>query len=552
MKRRIQLICLLLIAALLAGCSQTKTAAPDSSGAVVGLEAAGAERTEAALTSIRALGESPDDNYRTWYEIFVYSFCDSDGDGIGDLKGVTSKLDYIQELGFDGIWLMPIHPSPSYHKYDVVDYYAIDPQYGTMADFEEFMAQCQQRNIHVILDLVLNHTSSDHPWFRRAYAYMQSLPEGTEPDFTQCPEADYYFFDKAASETYYYDVSGTEWKYEGKFWSGMPDLNLANPALREEVGAIMDFWLSKGVSGFRLDAAKEYYSGKTKENIEVLSFLEDTLLQRKPDGYLVAEVWDSFTAIADYYSSGITSIFNFPFGDGSGKIPTVLRGLGQSNVVSSYATALEKADGAYSAGNPQYIDAPFLSNHDTGRIYGFCSGDENKIKLAGAMNLFMSGSAFVYYGEELGMPGSGNDPSKRAPMLWNEARNNGTTFLPPECQLPESYPFGSLETQCVDDGSIYNYYRQAIAIRKALPVISHGKTTAEAALNTGCVSAVKKTWGEETAVILMNLDTNPATVDLSGYSDFTLKAQLITEETPAQMDGTTLNLPPYGIAVLTK
>lgn len=546
-------MCLLLTVILLAGCGNAEgpAAVPDSSGAAVSLdgEAAAAE-LQKNLDEIHSLGAAVDDNYRTWYEVFVYSFCDSDGDGIGDLKGLTSRLDYLTELGVNGIWLMPIHPSVSYHKYDVSEYFAIDPQYGTMEDFEELMAECDKRDIHVILDLVLNHTGSEHPWFREAYAYMQSLPAEAEPDVEECPYADYYFFDRNPAATYYYDVEGTDWKYEGKFWSGMPDLNLENASLREEIRGIMKFWLDKGVAGFRLDAAKEFYSGYTAKNVEVLSFLQNTLKELKPDGYMVAEVWEGFTTIANYYESGITSIFNFPFGDGSGKIPAVLRGIGQESVVTSFATALEKADIAYRASNPDYIDAPFLSNHDTGRIYGFCSGDENKIKLAGAMNLFMSGSAFVYYGEEIGMPGSGNDPSKRAPFVWNESRNDGTTNPPPECELPGEYPYGSLELQREDASSIYNYYRQAIAIRQALPVISHGKTTAETALNVGCISAFRKTWGEETALVLMNISTEDERIDLSGYTDFTLAAKLSANGGAIYMDGTTLTLPAYGVVVL--
>lgn len=555
MKRLTRFLCLLLIAALLAGCSrQTKnnTIAPDSSGAAV--DSAHSEEavlTQAALEQIRALGESPDDNYRTWYEIFVYSFCDSDGDGIGDLKGVTSKLDYLQELGINGIWLMPIHPSVSYHKYDVSDYFAIDPQYGTMEDFEELMAECQERDIHVILDLVLNHTGSDHPWFQEAYAYYAQLGD-REPDTEECPFADFYFFTREPQATYFYPVEDSGWYYEGKFWSGMPDLNLENPQLREEIFYIMHYWMSKGVSGFRLDAAREYYSGQDRRNGEVLSFLTETLRSIDSDAYMVAEVWDSFSTIASYYKSGIPSIFNFPFGDGSGKIPTVLRGFGQENVVSTYATALQKADTAYRKSNPDYIDAPFLSNHDTGRIYGFCSGDEDLIKLAGAMNLFMGGSAFVYYGEELGMPGSGNDPSKRAPLVWNESRDDGTTNPPPECVLPESYPFGSLELQRSSDSSIYNYYRQAIAIRQALPVISHGIPTCEVPLNTGCVSAVRKTWNKQECIILMNIHYEPAEVSLDDYADFSLAASLSTNGEPIVLDGSALTLPLCGTAVLIR
>jgi glycosidase len=207
-------------------------------------------------------------------------------------------------------------------------------------------------------------------------------------------------------------------------------------------------------------------------------------------------------------------------------------------------------DGAFSESNPNYIDAPFLSNHDVGRIYGFVNGDPMRIKMAGAMNLFMSGAAFIYYGEEIGMPGSGNDPSKRAPMYWNAARNDGTTNPPPECDVPETYPYGSLEEQKDSDSSIYNYYRQAVAIRQALPVISHGRTTAEAALNIGCVSAQRKTWGEKSCIILMNIDTISATVDLTAYGDWKLAASLSANGEAITMNGAELTLPACGVAIL--
>ena len=145
------LLCCVLVLALLSGCASTVS-------------------TGEKLEEIAQLGESPDDNYRVFYEIFVYSFCDSDGDGIGDFQGIISKLDYLQELGINGIWLMPIHPSTTYHKYNVSDYYAIDPQYGTMEDFEALIAECEKRDIHVIIDLVVNHSGSEHPWFKEAVA----------------------------------------------------------------------------------------------------------------------------------------------------------------------------------------------------------------------------------------------------------------------------------------------------------------------------------------------------------------------------------------------
>jgi len=505
--------------------------------------------TEKALQQIKSLGTSPDDNYRIWYELFIYSFCDSDGDGIGDIRGVISKLDYLQELGANGIWFMPIHPSSTYHKYNVHDYYAIDPAYGTMEDFDALMAECQKRDIHVILDLVVNHTGSEHPWFKEAVSYLQSLPAGAEPKVEDCKYLDYYYFTKEKKSTNRI-VNGTDWYYEGVFDYQMPDLNWGSDAVRSEVKAIMEFWLGKGVAGFRVDAAKEFYTGMTDPNIEVLNWLQTTALSIKPDCYMVAEVWEGFAQIAEYYKSDFSSIFNYAFGNSNGKIISVLRGAGQPGVVSTYATGLEKADKAYSANNPDYIDAPFLSNHDVGRIAGFVGRDENKIKLAGAMNLFMSGSAFIYYGEEIGMVGAGNDPSKRAPMYWNPERNNGTTNPPPECEIPASYPYGSLAEQTNSDSSIYNYYRQAVAIRQALPVISHGRTTAETALNIGCVSAQRKTWGEESCIILMNIDTASATVDLSGYADWKLVASLSANGEAVCMNGNELQLPAYGVAVL--
>ena len=270
------LLCLLLAAALLAGCApagqaQNPSTAPESSGAAVEFSeetAAAPEeavKTEQALTQIRALGESPEDNYRVFYEVFVYSFCDSDGDGIGDLKGLTSRLDYLRELGINGIWLMPIHPSTTYHKYNVGDYRAIDPAYGTLEDFQELLEECGKREIRVILDLVVNHTGSDHVWFTAACEYLRTLGEA-EPNPADCPYVDYYNFTREF-HTGYTQVPGTDWYYESRFSPDMPDLNMGSDAVRGEIRNIMAYWLELGVSGFRVDAAKEFYSGRTDANI---------------------------------------------------------------------------------------------------------------------------------------------------------------------------------------------------------------------------------------------------------------------------------------------
>ena len=566
MKRSVRsLICLLSVIAMLVGC--TPTSNPDATEATTTIlpfvteapvtqpvepeadTTAQMVALENRIASYAQLGSSPDDNYRTWYEVFVYSFCDSNGDGIGDLNGLISKLDYLQGLGVNGIWLMPIHPSGSYHKYDVYDYFDIDPQYGTMQDFENLLAECDKRGIKVIMDLVINHSSTLHDWFAITAEYLRELPEGAEPSAEECEYFDYYNWNKEKLPGYT-KLSGTDYYYEAQFSNGMPDLNLANESLREELTKVMRYWLEMGVSGFRVDAAKEFYTGNVEKNVEVLNWLQTTLFSLKEDVYMVAEAWDDFVTINNYYQSGFTSFFNFPFGDSGGKIITTLRNVDDANFIPSYAKALESANEKYSSSNPNYIDAPFLSNHDVGRIFGFASRDEYKIKMAGAMNVLMSGSCFIYYGEELAMPGSGNDPSKRAPMYWNKLRNEGTTNPPPSCTLPAEYPFGSLEDQVLDPYSVYNYYREVIAIRNALPVISHGATTAEEALNTGCVSAQRKTWNDQQCIILMNISTAAAEVDLSAYADWNLVATFSEDAAPTEMEGTTLNMAAYGIAIL--
>lgn len=538
-----KLLCFVLVVLMLVGCTPTS---PSNS------EPTALELLEQRLDQYAQLGTSPDDNYRTWYEIFVYSFCDSNGDGIGDLRGVISKLDYLQELGINGIWLMPIHPSSSYHKYDVNDYYAIDEQYGTMEDFDLLMAECEKRGIKVIMDLVVNHSGSGNPWFLEACDYIRKL-RGKEPNIEDCKYYDFYNFSDEPKSGYHY-VTGTESYYEGQFSPDMPDLNWGSEYLREEIKAIMEFWLNKGVAGFRVDAAKEFYTGSVSKNVEVMNWLQTTATSIKSDAYMVAEVWEnSHVLISEYYKSGFTSIFNYPFGNTDGKLVKVINSRGMPGMITTWATALQTANKSYSKSNANYIDAPFLSNHDVGRIYGFVNGDELRVKMAGAMNIFMSGSVFIYYGEEIGMPGSGNDPSKRAPMYWNAARNDGTTELPPGCSLPSvGYPFGSLEEQKLEADSVYNYYREAIAIRNALPVISHGAITAETALNVGCVSAMRKTWNDEQCIILMNIDDDEAgaTVDLSAYADWKVVATLSANGKAVEQSGTTLNMPAYGIAVL--
>jgi glycosidase len=309
-----------------------------------------------------------DDKYRTYYEVFLYSYEDSDGDGIGDLAGLTKKLDYIQDLGFTGIWLMPIMPSPTYHKYDVTDYYAIDPVYGTMDDFDAFLAACKEKGIRVILDLVMNHSSSRHPWFTQASDYLSTLEGAPDPEL--CPYFNYYHFSQEKLDGSYYTVPGSEWYYEGRFTADMPDLNLMDEGVREEFRQIITFWLDKGVAGFRIDAAKEFESGSLDTNVKILSWLAETVREINPDAYLVAEVWSDLDSYSKYYASGIDSVFDYTFGDQSGVIASVLNRKNGSDA-STYGKVTASLTELFGSYNPEFIDAPFYTNHDLGRSAGY-------------------------------------------------------------------------------------------------------------------------------------------------------------------------------------
>ena len=507
-----------------------------------------------------ALPQDIDDNYRSYYEVFVYSFYDSDGDGIGDLAGLTSQLDYINDgdpatdtdLGCTGIWLMPIMPSPSYHKYDVTDYLGIDPAYGTMEDFKTFLAEAHRRGINVIIDFVMNHTSSEHPWFVEAANYLRGLPEGAEPDLDECPYVGYYNFSLAPSTC---KLEGTEWYYEAPFWSGMPDLDLNSKAVRAELENIVDFWLDLGVDGFRLDAAKEFVSGATQANTEILTWFNDMVKGKKEDAFIVAEVWTGLSTYAQYYASGV-SCFNFAFGDSDGVIPNTVKHTG-GNTASSYGRAIVNLQNTLSEYNPDYIDSPFYTNHDMGRAAGhyFSEYALYQTKMAQALNLLMSGSSFLYYGEELGMKGSGRDENKRAPMYWSDDADYPGLCDGPADMEDFSMKFASREDQSADGDSIYHFVAQTIRLRNAWPAIARGTAIFEETLSGDNICVLRKTWGSEEVLLVFNISETAESVNLSGVTvagaEPAIGGVLVpTAEEPALKDGT-LTLPMYSVVVLS-
>lgn len=496
-----------------------------------------------------------DDKYRTYYEVFVYSFYDSDRDGIGDLKGVTEKLDYIQELGFNGIWLMPIMPSPTYHKYDTTDYMDIDPEYGTLEDFQTLLEACHQRGIRVIVDLAMNHTSSQHPWFLEACSYLQTLPEGAEPDAEDCPYAAYYHFRKEGGSGYS-QVSGTDWYYECQFWDGMPDLNLENPAVRREFEEIAAFWLDMGVDGFRLDAVKEYVSGSVESNIEILTWFNDYVKSLHEDCYLVCECWTDKTTYAQYYASGVDSLFDFDFAQKTGVITGILTG---ARGASAYGKFMEENEALYASYSDTYINAPFYTNHDLGRTTGYYPGDEGeaKTKMGNAMNLLMTGNVFVYYGEELGMKGSGSDENKRAPMYWSQdAGAEGMCRGPADMDSFEM-KFGSLEEQAEDPDSVYSYVKQAILLRNQNPDIARGAVTFQEAYSDDSICVMTKAYEGRELLLVFNPTAESVSASLEGLSvqekpvrELTILGQLLTGEEPVTVDGNDVTMPAFSVLVM--
>ncbi|MDR0290619.1 MAG: hypothetical protein LBI06_06770, partial [Treponema sp.] len=421
------------------------------------------------------------DNYRVYYEIFVGAYSDSDNDGIGDLKGLLNRLDYLNDgkpnsgkgLGIEGIWLMPIMPSPSYHKYDVSDYKDIDPLYGSIEDFENLAAECNKRGIKIIIDLVLNHTSTQHPWFLNA---KKAVREGN-------PDSQYVKYytigtERLAGRIWYpleRSPDGTQYYYEGNFSPDMPELDLDNPELRREITEIARFWFGKGAGGFRLDAVKFFSLGDDLKNIEFLKWLNIECKKIKDDVYIVAENWSAISSILSYYEA--VNCFDFQFAEGSGYVAQAARG---RNSVSQYTSRLETYQNLVLERNPNAITNPFISNHDMDRAAGYLTVDDHVMQVAANLYMLSCGSPFIYYGEEIGMKGNrGNtqtDANRRLAMLWGD----GDTVRDPMGSTFDkaNQTNGTVKGQLSRRDSLLNHYKKLIRLRRANPEIARGTVKA--------------------------------------------------------------------------
>jgi alpha-amylase len=441
------------------------------------------------------------------YEVFVRSFYDSDGDGIGDLRGLIEKLDYINDgdpssdsdLGVGCIWLMPIAQSTSYHGYDVTDYYAVDRDYGTKQDFEALVAEAHRRGIRIVVDLVLNHTSSEHPYFREALldpgsVYRDWYLWASEPREMPGWEAPTWHRSPYRDEYYY-----------GLFWSGMPDLNLANDQVRGETRRIARFWLEEmGVDGFRLDAVGHFFEegGQWRHAPAVHPWLRDfaaDLHRIDYTAYTVGEVYDSIGPTLPYYPDQLDAYFLFELGD-------AMIDAARTGSKAALVATMERVQAVL----PRGRWATLLRNHDQTRTMTEMGGNAARARIAATLLLTLPGTPFVYYGEEIGMTGSKSrgDPRLRTPMHWSLEPAVGFTTGVPWEPLHEDSLTANVQVMAEDSASLLHHYRRLIHLRRAHPALATGDFAALATGSDTALAFLRRT-RDHTALVLANLGPVP-------------------------------------------
>ena len=442
------------------------------------------------------------------YEVFVRSFLDSDGDGVGDLNGLIEKLAYINDgdpgshtdLGANCIWLMPVAQSPSYHGYDVTNYYEIERDYGTLEDFRRLVEEAHRRGIRIVVDLVLNHTSSEHYFFRSAAMDTTS------------PYRDWYLWSPTQrrmpgweAPTWHRNPFRDEYYY-GLFWSGMPDLNLDNPEVKAEAERVARFWLEEvGVDGFRLDAVAHFFEegGRWIHVPAVHPWLRDyaaAIRSIDPDAFTVGEVYDDTDAILASYPDQLDAYFLFEVADAL--IDAALSGSGDRLVA-----AVERVQREV----PRGRGATFLRNHDQTRTLTDLGGDIDRARLAASLLLTLPGIPFVYYGEEIGMTGSkrDGDPRLRTPMHWALEPGVGFTGarLPWEPLHPDSLT-ANVQAQESDPASLLNHYRRLVHLRTSSTALTTGDFVALDASDPSALAFVRRA-DDRVVLVVANLDDRP-------------------------------------------
>jgi alpha-amylase len=440
-------------------------------------------------------------NNKVAYEIFVRSFYDSNGDGRGDFNGLTQKINYLNDgnptsnddLGVGLVWLMPINTSPSYHGYDVTDYKKVNPQYGSMNEFKTMLQTAHSAGIKVIIDLVINHTSSQHPWFiksaandpffRNFYRWENTPPVQTGPWGQQV----------------WYPKNGSN--YYALFWSEMPDLNYNYKPVRDSILSIAKYWLKDvGVDGFRLDAVMYLYENgntlkNTPETIAFLKELNDSCEVWKEHSLLIGEVWDSPQSVA-LYTGVLDMCFDFNLAE---------KNIQSANTANPYEAKLALNNAHQTLDTNQYGN--FLTNHDQNRLIDVLGNDINKNKVAASLYLTQAGVPFIYYGEEVAMKGVKPDEDIRRPMQWSPAAKAGFTTGNPWRGINSNYTSFNVESLRADSNSIWNHYRKLIQLRNADVVLQEGLV--KNVLNTNAaVHSYLRSLNNDDVLVIVNTSAN--------------------------------------------
>jgi maltose alpha-D-glucosyltransferase / alpha-amylase len=532
-----------------------------------------------------------------WYkEAVVYCvdvelFADSDDDGIGDFRGLIGRLDYLYRIGVTCLWLNPIHPSPQRDDgYDVADYYAVDPRYGTLGDFAELLHQASNRGIRVIIDLVVNHTSDQHPWFQSAI----SSPDSKYRDwyvFADSEPSDRYdgiVFPGEQTETWTYSRRAHAWYYH-RFYDFQPDLNIANPDVRAEIKKIMGFWLQLGVAGFRIDAAPfiiELTAPDQPDPIRDFPFLTELRSYaswRRGDSLLLAEAnvpADQLGAyVGDEGGSGnrINMLFDFLLNDAM--VLALARGKAEPLIV-----ALESTPGL----PPEAQWATFLRNHDEidlsrltaeqraevfdvfapdadMRIYDrgirrrlspMLGGDRRRLEMAYSLQFSLRGTPVLRYGEEIGMGDDLSLPGRdsiRTPMQWSPGPGAGfsaaaETIRPVISTGEFRYERVNVTGQRHDPGSLLGWFERMIRTLRESPEVGSGQCLAIDNKYAPGVLAHRADDYTGTMLFLHNLADEPTTVDVGELSDIADQPNQVfgDQEYDERIDLGNLTLAGYG------
>jgi len=492
------------------------------------------------------------------YALNVETFQDSNGDGSGDFAGLTSRVDYLHALGVTCVWLLPFYPSPNRdNRYDVADYYGVDPRLGSLGDFVDFLRLARERGIRVMIDLVINHTSDQHPWFQAARADPRS------------PYRDYYVWaaqrpDNADEGIMFPGVETSTWSYDDvagawyfhRFYRHQPDLNLGNPRVREEIRRIMGFWLELGVSGFRVDAAPFLIERKGVHPKQVearrphtfFRYMRGFLSWRRGDAALLAEANILPEEVEDYVGIGdkLHMVFNFycnqrlflslatgtaqPLADALQALPPLPLGAQWANFLRNHdeldvgGLTLEERTRVFDALAPD-ADMQLYKRGIRRRLAPMLGNDRRRIELAHVLLLALPGTPVIRYGDEIGMGEDMSLPERfpvRTPMQWTAGRNAGfsTATDPSTLVLPVIVEgdYGAMKVNVADQqrdpASLLNWLQRAIGIRRGLPELSWGSWRT-LHLDNPSVFGLCFSWREHTTYCLHNLGTTPAVVRIS-------------------------------------